>query len=363
MAGLKDRIGRTLKAGLVAAMAFGIALAGSPAEAAPKTSFKVAWTIYAGWMPWGYAVEQGIVKKWADKYGITIDMIQMNDYIESINQYTAGSLDGVLATNMDALTIPAVGGVDTTSIINGDYSNGNDGILMKEGKSIADLKGAKVNLVELSVSHYLLARALESAKLSERDVTLVNTSDADFVAAYGTADVKTLVAWNPALAELKKRKDANLVFDSSQIPGEIMDIAVVNTQTLKENPALGKALVGAWFEVLGIMSKNDAAGIAAKTSMAKASGTDLAGYEAQLATTKLFYTPADVLAFSKGPEFVSIMKRVRDFCFGKGLLGNGAKSADVVGIQFPDGSVLGDKANVKLRFDTSYVEMAAEGKL
>ncbi len=363
MAELRKKIARTLRVGLVAVAALGVALAGGPAEAATKTSFKVAWTIYAGWMPWGYAVDQGIVKKWADKYGISIDMVQMNDYIESINQYTAGSLDGVLAANMDALTIPAVGGVDTTSLINGDFSNGNDGILMKTGKTVADLKGAKVNLVELSVSHYLLARALESASLSERDVKTVNTSDADFIAAYGTGDVQAMVAWNPALSDLKTRKDANLVFDSSKIPGEIIDIAIVNTATLKDNPALGKALVGAWFEVLSIMQKNDAAGIAARTAMAKASGTDLAGYESQLATTRMFYTPAEAVAFTKSPQLPETMKRVRDFSFSHGLLGNGAKSADVVGMEFPGGVVVGDPKNIKLRFDLTFVEMAAAGKL
>ena len=63
----------------------------------------------------------GIVKKWADKYGIKINVTQINDYVESINQYTAGKFDGVTVTNMDALTIPAAGGVDTTAVIIGDY--------------------------------------------------------------------------------------------------------------------------------------------------------------------------------------------------------------------------------------------------
>ena len=59
-----------------------------------KKEFKVAWSIYVGWMPWDYAAEAGIVKKWADKYGIKIDVVQINDYVESINQYTAGKFDG-----------------------------------------------------------------------------------------------------------------------------------------------------------------------------------------------------------------------------------------------------------------------------
>jgi NitT/TauT family transport system substrate-binding protein len=53
-------------------------------------------------------------------------------------------------------------------LIIGEYSNGNDGIVLKKGTGVADLKGQKINLVELSVSHYLLARGLDSAGLSKR---------------------------------------------------------------------------------------------------------------------------------------------------------------------------------------------------
>jgi len=63
----------------------GVAVA---ALAAEKKDFKVAWSIYVGWMPWGYAADTGIVKKWADKYGINIEVKQFTDCVESINQYT-----------------------------------------------------------------------------------------------------------------------------------------------------------------------------------------------------------------------------------------------------------------------------------
>ncbi len=140
---------------------------GATAQAAPKKDFDIAWTIYVGWMPWPYAAEAGIVKKWGDKYGINIKVTQINDYVELINQYTAGKFDGVTVTNMDSLTVPAAGGVDTSAIVLGDFSNGNDGIVLKNGKGLADIKGRKINIVELSVSHYLLARALATVKLRE----------------------------------------------------------------------------------------------------------------------------------------------------------------------------------------------------
>ncbi len=346
----------------IAALAFAVASV-PPAKAEAKKEFSIAWSIYVGWMPWPYAADAGIVKKWADKYGITINIVQINDYVESINQYTAGKFDGVTVTNMDALTIPAAGGVDTTVMVVGDFSNGNDGIVTKKGKTVASLKGQKINLVELSVSHYLLARALASAKLSEKDVTVVNTSDADMVAAFKAPDVTSCVTWNPLLAEVETEPGAALVFDSSKIPGEIIDTLVVNTQTLKDNPALGKALAGAWYETMSVMSDKSDKGKAAREAMAKLSGTDLAGYDAQLKTTRMFYTAKDAVAFAKSKDLIKTMELVRSFSFDHGLLGEGVKSKDAVGIAFPSGETLGDKANIKMRFDASYMSMAAGGKL
>ena len=57
------------------------------------------------------------------------------------------------------------------------------------------------------------------------------------------------------------------------------------------------------------------------------------------------------------------MDLVRGFAFDHGLLGEGARSRDAVGIAFPGGTVLGDEKNVKLRFDAEVMKLAAEGKL
>jgi NitT/TauT family transport system substrate-binding protein len=336
---------------------------GSKAHAAKKKEFNIAWTIYVGWMPWPYAAESGIVKKWADKYGLTINVTQINDYVESINQYTAGKFDGVTVTNMDTLTIPAAGGVDTTAIIMGDFSNGNDGVVLKNAKTLADIKGRKVNMVELSVSHYLLTRGLATVKLKEKDIKVVNTSDADIVAAFKSPDSTAVVTWNPQLMEVKGEPKATPVFDSSKIPGEIQDLLVVNSETLKDNPDLGKALVGIWYETIALMEDKGDKGKAAREAMAKLSGTDLAGFEAQLKTTKMFYTPDDAVKFTSSADLSKVMDLVRTFCFEHNLLGEKVKSKDAIGIAFPSGQVLGDKKNVKMRYDVSYMKMAADKKL
>jgi ABC-type sugar transport system substrate-binding protein len=45
----------------LAAFAVALGLAPLAAEAEAKKDFKVCWSIYVGWMPWGYIAESGIM--------------------------------------------------------------------------------------------------------------------------------------------------------------------------------------------------------------------------------------------------------------------------------------------------------------
>lgn len=355
------------RAGAFAMLACALLIASCSSEpetdADERTQFNIGWSIYAGWMPWPYAQQSGIVAKWADKYGIEINFVQVNDYVESVNQYTAGQLDGVTVANMDALTIPAAGGKDTSAIIIGDYSNGNDGIMLKGTDQLSAIKGRQINLVELSVSHYLLARALQSVDLKMTDVKTVNTADADIAGAFTSPDVTAAVTWNPQLTTIKQTPGANLVFSSADIPGEIVDLLVIDTATLKANPALGKALAGIWYETMALMSQDNDEAKAARAAMATLAGATPEMFEGQLATTFLYTDPAQAVAAASDPALIETMTKVRDFSFAQGLFGQGARSADAVGMAFPGGKTLGDSSNITLRFDESYMQMAADGEL
>ena len=339
------------------------ACSGAEEDAGPRKDFTIGWSIYAGWMPWPYAQQAGIVKKWEDKYGIKIRFVQVNDYIESVNQYTAGKLDGVTVANMDALTIPAAGGKDTSAIILGDYSNGNDAVLLKGASGVPGIKGRQVYLAELSVSHYLLARALEENGMKLTDVKTVNTSDADIAAAFSSPQVTAAVAWNPQVTTMKGVAGTSAVFTSADIPGEILDLMVVDTVTLKANPDLGKALAGIWYETMALMAQQDAEGAAARAAMAKLAGTTPEAFEGQLATTFLYADPKAAVAAMASGKLVTTMTRVRDFSFAQGLFGQGARSADAVGMEFPGGKTLGDPKAITLRFDPTFMQLAADGKL
>src|SRR3954466_16340696 len=88
---------------------------------AQKPSFTVGWSVYAGWTPYHYLNKSGILRKWAETYGITIK-VQRFDYAPSLDAVVAKNIDACTMTNMEALDMPAASGVPTPAILVGEFS-------------------------------------------------------------------------------------------------------------------------------------------------------------------------------------------------------------------------------------------------
>ncbi len=160
------------------ALLFGFPDAATANAQAP--TFTVGWSVYAGWNPYFYMMKSGILKKWADKYGIAIK-VQRFDYAASLDSFVAKNIDACAMTNMEALDMPAAAGVDSTAIIVGDYSNGNDAVLVRNNLTFQTLPSTPIMLVQKTVSEYLLERGMvlngQQGQLNK--LHLINTSDSD----------------------------------------------------------------------------------------------------------------------------------------------------------------------------------------
>jgi NitT/TauT family transport system substrate-binding protein len=325
-----------------------------------KKEFTLVDSVYAGWMPWYYADSSGILKKWADKEGIVIKVVHAANYSASIEAYSPGSADALAITSMDVLMAPAIAGIKSTAVIVGDYSNGNDVLYGRKGKigTIAALKGQKVHGVTASVSEYVVGRALDKAGLKSSDVEMAMLEETSIAPAFTEGRVNAVVTWAPFTLDVEQDPKAVKLFDSSMIPGEILDLMVVKSSIIDANPAFGRALANAWYEVLAIMNKRGPEARAAKELMAKMSECTLPKYEAQLRTTAMFWSPDSAVSFTAGSEIKAATDNMRKFLFAKGFLGAEAKSTDHFGISFPDGSVLGNSKNIRLVYTTKFMEGA-----
>jgi len=362
---------RRVRVQRISFMACGLALllafmAPHSAAAAPPT-FTVGWSVYAGWNPYFYMAKSGILKRWADKYGVVIK-VQRFDYAASLDAFVGKNIDACTMTNMEALDMPAAAGVDSTVVIVGDYSNGNDAVLARNNLTLAQLPGKPILLVQKTVSEYLLERAMVLNGLDNQlpKLKLLNTSDSDIVGAFlGDKNNQVAVTWKPLVSEIVDQDHGvKSLFDSSHIPEEILDLLVVRTDVLNRPDGSGvkfaKAIVGAWYETVAQIAAANAQAI---SGSAAASGDSVPSYKEQLRTTFLYSSPSAAAQFAQSGDLKQKMELVRQFCFRHALLGQIIQSVDDVAILYPDGSIQGKKDRVRLRVDAAYMQLAAQGKL
>lgn len=328
-----------------------------------KPSFKVCWSHYAGWMAWDYAKQEQIIDKWANQYGIAISIEKAPDSRSAVEQYRAGKFDACAMTNIDALSIAAATGIDTTALIIGDFSAGADGILMRGiGKGLRDLKGTSILLADNAASRYLLDRALEMAHYSPSEVNIQYVAEQDLIQAFSNGQGGAVISRNPALTEIKQHLEVSQVFSSKFIRGEIIDLMVVNSKILAAHPELGKALTGAWYEVQHLLGSRSPEGKLARAKMANSASTSASDFDLQLKTIRSFYMARSALAFANSEKMPELMQRVANFVDGQRRATSPDNILSQLGISFSERRVLGNPQQIMLRFDPTYMQWVADSQ-
>jgi NitT/TauT family transport system substrate-binding protein len=304
-------------------------------------TLKIAASVYVGWMPWMLAAESELLGSTGQKNGVSLSLIR-GDYAETINQYIAGHVDAIAITNIDALAAFAEAKIASDVILIGSYSAGNDAILLPAGKSeLPD--GGEVVLVKNSVSEYVLARYLEINKRQLSSLKLTDVSDANLARTFVAAGdaIAGAVTWKPIVDGVRANANAQSLFDSAALPGEIADCLVVRRSVLEDHPNFAKALLESWFAIMRKLQGTERADTIA--SLARLSASTAAEYESQLATTQLMDTPSKALAALNDPALKQTMDRVAGFVADREL----AKT------DRPNWYSIGTEGNGTLRFNAA----------
>jgi NitT/TauT family transport system substrate-binding protein len=315
-----------------------------PTEAAPAAGreYHIAWSVWTGWMPFRLMQAKGLLARRAADKGIAVKLIEFPVYMDSVTAFAAGKVDGCALTAMEALQ-PAAAGIDTVAVVVNDTSRGGDGVLVRGIADLRGLKGKEILLSELSVSHYLLVRGLASVGMTEADVRIKNT-DGDEAGKAFVADpkVEAVTTWNPHLFQATEAGKGKVIFSSADIPGEIIDLLVVNRRALDDAPALAGVLTEAWYDAMRLIedpaTHDDAIAI-----MAASAHASVDEFTKMMAGTDLYTDRARGAAFLEADTTKATMERIRAFSLAHGLIKD-AKLA--VGY--------GPRATAKLRFDASY---------
>jgi len=219
---------------------------------------KLGISTWIGYTPLYIAIEKGYFKD----QGLDLEIVVFNGN-EAQTAFAAGRLDG-FTTSGDSLIVLANQGKDFKIVHVTDFSEGGDGILARNTvKDLADVKGRRIAVQEIAVSHFYLLFALAKVGLKESDVTLVNLSPDAAAAAYQSGQVDVAVTWAPYLGQVNRQvKEGRIIHDTSKAPGLITDFYLFDTQFIKDNPKAVKAFVKGVFRGLEYFKANRKEGLA-----------------------------------------------------------------------------------------------------
>jgi NitT/TauT family transport system substrate-binding protein len=214
---------------------------------APEAPLVVASNDWIGYRPLYLAQHRNRL----DKH--TARLLQLTSASEVLRKFRNGVIH-VAALTLDEALLLKQDGIDIKIIMMMDVSNGADAIVAhKKATDMNALRGKTIGVEKSAVGAYLLSRALEAANLSTRDIHIQPVEFGEHRNMFITGKVDAVVTFEPVRSHLLKQ-GAHVVFDSRQIPGEIVDVLVVSSEYLRQHADKLRSLMSAWFDTLHFMS-------------------------------------------------------------------------------------------------------------
>jgi NitT/TauT family transport system substrate-binding protein len=334
----------------------GSAEGGAGSEAAP--AFSLAWSEYPSWSVFGVAHEMELVDKdegklgeIEEKWGVDI-VLREAPYDACLQMFASRNADAVCMTNMDALIVcPNRDGV---AVLPTSTSTGADACITVGINNLEELKPHKVFGLEGTVSQYCFARCIE--EIEKKEQKGYKPADFDFsnqdpgAAAVAMAQKqdthRAIMVWNPfVLQTLRDRADAKVLFDSSMIPGEIVDMVVVGGDVM-EKPGADKfvlAILDVFYRMNEELAKPETGDQALVALGEKFSRLGLEDMKIVVQQTQFYKTADEGIALLEGEAFKNTMETVKAFCIDQGL------------VTEPE-YAFGAEAQAKLVFDPSHMK-------
>ncbi len=181
-----------------------------------------------------------------------VQLVEYPSASEVLRAFRNQSIDGMVIS-LDELFGLAADGLQPKIILVVDVSNGADVVVGRRGmRTMRDLKGKSVAVESSALGAFVLSRALALNGMQASDVNVVHLESNEQPAAFEKGQVDGAVTFDPYRAQFL-RAGAQTVFDSTRIPGEIVDLLAVRATAVERHPKTLQALLAGWFGAIEYM--------------------------------------------------------------------------------------------------------------
>lgn len=228
------------------APALTLALVGCARQAEPV--LRIGTNVWIGSEPLYLARELGHLDPKA------VQLVEYPSASEVLRAFRNQAIDGMLIS-LDELFGLAADGLQPRVILVADVSHGADVVVGRaDMRTVKDLKGKRVAVESGALGAYVLSRALTLNGMQAGDVDVVHLESNEQPAAFEKGQVDAAVTFDPYRAQLL-RAGAKTLFDSRQIPGEIVDLVAVRATVLEKQPQAVQVLLAGWFKAIDYLER------------------------------------------------------------------------------------------------------------
>jgi NitT/TauT family transport system substrate-binding protein len=214
----------------------------------PESALRIGTNVWIGGEPLYLARDLGRFDP------STVQLVEYPSASEVLRAFRNETIDGMVIS-LDELFGLVVDGLEPRAILVIDVSNGADAVVGRQGmKSMRDLKGLSVAVESGALGAFMLSRALALNDMQASDVNVVHMESNEQPMAFKKGEVDGAVTFDPYRAELLKAGGTSL-FDSTRIPGEIVDLVAVRASVIERRPQAVKALLSGWFDAIDYMNR------------------------------------------------------------------------------------------------------------
>jgi NitT/TauT family transport system substrate-binding protein len=249
----------TRRSFLYGGLAAGSLITSSCGQQRPALPLRMGLVDWPGYELFHLAQQLGF---YGDATGKTpVELVNFNDMTEVLQAYRQQQIHCAALTMSEVLQLASTQ-PDQRLIMVIDESAGADAVLGKPSiKNLADLKGKRVASDLTALSGYMLVTALEKAGLTLQDVTIVNLGMVDQLEAYKADRYDAMITFEPFRTQLIKA-GAKVLFDSTQIPGAVVDVVLTTQTILKEYEATLQVVTQGFFKAIDYLNQNPTDAIA-----------------------------------------------------------------------------------------------------
>jgi NitT/TauT family transport system substrate-binding protein len=184
-----------------------------------------------------------------------VRLVEYSSASDCMRAFGNGTVEAAGLTLDEALQL-AEDGIAVKIILVMDFSNGADALLARpEIRTLGGLKGRRVGVENTATGAYVLHRALQKGGLRLEDVSVVPTIVAEHERAYLSGRIDAVVTFEPVRTYLKTAGMHEL-FSSREIPGEIIDVLIVERDCAERFPREVASLHSAWHRALEYLRAN-----------------------------------------------------------------------------------------------------------